>query len=133
MTFFLVIDLFRVLYMVFFHRGAKSAADIDTGGQNSYFSTKSQYFHCSFWPGGGPKLHCQFRWGAMAGFAPLDPPLTKTRHYRHTGALKNRSYRRSMPPHTVAKFLMLLLLMFICHLGRQSEFKAWVMNVSLQR
>src|SRR6218665_3125207 len=34
MTFFLVIDLFRVLYLVFFHRGgAKSAADIDTGAK----------------------------------------------------------------------------------------------------
>src|SRR6218665_3139468 len=33
MTFFLVIDLFCVLYMVFFHRGAKSAADIDRGAK----------------------------------------------------------------------------------------------------
>ena len=23
----------------------------------------------------GVKLYCQLRWGAMAGFAPLDPPL----------------------------------------------------------
>src|SRR6218665_1049266 len=30
---FLVIHLSRVLYMVFFHRGAKSAADIDTGAK----------------------------------------------------------------------------------------------------
>src|SRR6218665_3742825 len=58
--------------MVFFsHRGAKSVADSATGGgQNPYFSTKSQCYHCSFCPGGGAKLHCQFRWGAMAGFAP---------------------------------------------------------------
>src|SRR6218665_2276053 len=26
----------------------------------------------------GAKLHCQVRWGAMAGFAPLDPPLRPT-------------------------------------------------------
>src|SRR6218665_2650930 len=50
MTFILVIDLFCVLYMLFFHGGAKSTADINTGGQTPYFSTKSQYFHCSFCP-----------------------------------------------------------------------------------
>src|SRR6218665_4073686 len=31
--------------------GAKSVADIATGGQNPYFSTKSQYYHCSSCPG----------------------------------------------------------------------------------
>ena len=70
MTFFLVIDLFRVLLCYFFHRGAKSAAYIDTGGQNPYFSTKSQYYHCSFCPGGGPNSIANFDGGAMAGFAP---------------------------------------------------------------
>jgi len=97
MTFFLVIDLFRVLYMVFFHRGAKSAADIDTGGgQNPYFSTKSQYFHCSFCPGGGQTPlpismgeehgricppgsatavpHLKF-WGTMPPFPSKSPPM----------------------------------------------------------
>src|SRR6218665_906096 len=45
---------FFVFYMVFFHLGAKSVADIAMGGgQNSYFSTKSQYYHCSFCPRGG--------------------------------------------------------------------------------
>src|SRR6218665_572140 len=70
MTFFLVIDLFCVLYMVFFHGGAKSTADINAGGQTPYFSTKSQYFHCSFCPEGGAKLHCQFRWGGHGRICP---------------------------------------------------------------
>ena len=62
MTFFLVIDLFCVLYM--------------GGGQirsRPYFSTKSQYFHCSFCPErGGPNsiANLPISMGAMAGFAP---------------------------------------------------------------
>ena len=62
---------FFVFSMVFFHRGGQICSQHRYGGgQNPYFSTKSQYYHCSFCPGGGAKLHCQFRWGAMAGFAP---------------------------------------------------------------
>src|SRR6218665_4159458 len=56
MTFFLVIDLFRVLYMVFFHRGAKSAADIDTEGPKSLLFNKITILPLLFLA----KLHCQF-------------------------------------------------------------------------
>ena len=56
--------------MVFFHRGAKSVADIAMGGQNPYFSSKSQYYHCSFCPGGG-QTPLPISMGAMARFAHL--------------------------------------------------------------
>src|SRR6218665_3687644 len=72
MTFFLVIDLFCVLYMVFFHRGAKSAADIDRGGPNSLLFNKITILPLLFLSRRGvPNLHSQFRGGGpMAGFAP---------------------------------------------------------------
>src|SRR6218665_238324 len=57
---------------------SKSVADIATGGgKNPYFSTKSQYYHCSFYPGGGAKLHCQFRWG---GHGRICPPGSATEY-----------------------------------------------------
>src|SRR6218665_1613888 len=63
--------------MVFFHRGGQicSRHRYGPGGQNPYFSTKSQYYHCSFCPRGGPNSIANFDGEAMAGFAPLDPPL----------------------------------------------------------
>jgi len=79
MTFFYS-STFSVFYMVFFHRGAKSVANIATGGQNPYFSTKSQYYHCSFCPGGGPNSIANFDGGAMAGFA---PPGSATDQYQY--------------------------------------------------
>src|SRR6218665_3949940 len=70
MTFFLVIDLFRVLYMVFFHRGAKSAADIDTGGPKSLLFNKITILPLIFLSWRVAKLHCQFRWGAWPDLPP---------------------------------------------------------------
>ena len=80
---------FSCFNVLFFRRGAKSVTDIDTGGQNPYISTNSQCYHYSFRSAPeGAKLHWQFRWGAMAGFAPpRDPPLNtialETAHLFH--------------------------------------------------
>jgi len=49
-----------MFYVVFFRMGAKSVADIDTGDQNPYFSTKSQCYHCSSCPGGEPNSIANF-------------------------------------------------------------------------
>ena len=70
--FFLVIDLFRVLYMVFFSMGGqiRSRHRYGGGGQTPYFSIKSKYFHCSFCPAGGPNSIANFDGWGMAGFAP---------------------------------------------------------------
>ena len=67
---------FSCFSMVFFHRGDRSVADIDTGGPNSLTFQQNHNTTIAFSVPKGAKLHCQFRWGAMAGFAPLDPPLT---------------------------------------------------------
>src|SRR6218665_3386538 len=61
--------------MVFSIGGGQICSRHRYGGQNPYFSTKSQYYHCSFCPRGGPNSIANFDAGAMAGFAPLDPPL----------------------------------------------------------
>src|SRR6218665_3989626 len=61
--FFLVIDLFHVLICYFSVRGAKSVADIDTGGQNPYISTNSQCYHYSFCPRGGENSVANFDGG----------------------------------------------------------------------
>jgi len=57
------------MYGIFRRGGAKSVADIDTGGSKALlfdiFTVLSLLF---LLPGG--KLHCQLRWGAMAGYAP---------------------------------------------------------------
>jgi len=70
--FFLVINLFRVLYGIFpYIGGAKSVADIATGGPNSLLFHKITILPLLFLSRRGAKLHCQFQWGrAMAGFAP---------------------------------------------------------------
>src|SRR6218665_985771 len=72
MTFFsFVIDLFCVLYMVFFHRGgAKSAADIDRWGPNSLLFNKITIPPLLFLSRRGAKLHCQFRWGGHGRICP---------------------------------------------------------------
>jgi len=86
---------FSCFIWYFFIGGAKSVADIATGGPKS-FSTKSQYYHYSFCPGGGPNSIANFDVGAMAGFAPLDPPLytyirAQTAHRLHTRAPADRT------------------------------------------
>src|SRR6218665_1135686 len=72
---FLVIDLFRVLICYFSVGGTKSVADIDTGGPKSLHFHKFTMLSLLFLLPRGAKLHGKVRWGAMAGFAPLDPPL----------------------------------------------------------
>src|SRR6218665_3028862 len=58
--------------------GAKSVASIDTGAKILTFRQIRNVIISLPTPKGG-KLHCQLRWGAMAGFAPLDPPLLTSR------------------------------------------------------
>jgi len=51
--------------------------DIDTGGAKIL---TFRHIHSATITHSAPergKLHCQLRWGAMAGFPPLDPPLVK--------------------------------------------------------
>jgi len=74
---FLVIDLFYCFNVVFFRRGAKSVANVDKGGPKSLLFHKYTMLPLRFLPPRGAKLHCQLRWGAMAGFVPLDPPLIR--------------------------------------------------------
>src|SRR6218665_3601342 len=49
--------------MLFFRRGAKSVAGIDTGGQNPYISTNSQCYHYSSCPQGGSNSIANFDGG----------------------------------------------------------------------
>src|SRR6218665_3274594 len=58
--------------MLFFHRGPNPQPTSIRGGQNPYFSTKSQYFHCSFCPGGGPNPIANFDGGPWPDLPP--PP-----------------------------------------------------------
>ena len=57
--------------------GAKSKADISTGGQNPYFSANHNTTIALSVPEGA-KLHCQFRWG---GHGRIFPPWI--RHWLH--------------------------------------------------
>src|SRR6218665_2217173 len=77
---FLVIDLFHILISYFSVVGAKSVADIDTGGgPKSLHFDKFAMLSLLFLPPREAKLHSQLRWGAMVGFPPpRDPPLTLT-------------------------------------------------------
>jgi len=79
-------DLFQVLMCYFLVGGAKSVADIDTGGAKilTFRQIHNAIITLSVPEVGsllllfprGAKLHCQLLWGAMAGFAPpLNPPL----------------------------------------------------------
>jgi len=72
MTFFsIVIKLLKAFNVAFFRRGgAKSVANIDSGGQNPYILLNSQYYHYSFFPREGPNSTVNFDGGAMAGLAP---------------------------------------------------------------
>ena len=82
MTFhFLVIVLLMFSCMAFFVGGAKSVADIDTGGQKPYFSTYSQSYHYSFYPQGRPNSIANFDGGPWpelppSGSATLSPSGT---------------------------------------------------------
>ena len=64
MTFFLVIDLFRILYMVFFHRGGQIRSRHRYGGAKLLTSIA-----LSVPQGGQTPLRISMG-GAMAGFAP---------------------------------------------------------------
>src|SRR6218665_2871546 len=79
MTFFLLVDLFNVVFFSFW--GAKSVADIDTGGakiQNPYISTDSQCYHYSFCLRGGPNSIDNFDGGgAWPDLSILDLPLSQ--------------------------------------------------------
>src|SRR6218665_911413 len=62
---------FPCFNVVFSVGGAKSVADIDSGGgQNPYISTNSRCYHYSLCPRRGPNSVANFDGGAMAEFAP---------------------------------------------------------------
>src|SRR6218665_2276720 len=59
MTFFLVRPFLCFIYGIF-----------SLGGQIPYFSTKSQYFHCSFCPEGGGQTSLPISMGGHGRFGP---------------------------------------------------------------
>src|SRR6218665_2384050 len=63
---------FKWFNVIFFRRGAKSVTVVDKRGAKSLlfdkFTVHSAIITLS--APEGAKLHCQLRWGAMAGFAP---------------------------------------------------------------
>src|SRR6218665_1322746 len=68
---FLVIHLFRVLVWSFSIWGGQiRSRHRRYGGSNSLLFNKITILPLLFLSRRGGKLHCQFRWGAMAGFAP---------------------------------------------------------------
>src|SRR6218665_1962586 len=50
--------------------GTNSVADVDKGGPKSLLFDKFTMLSLRFLPPRGAKLHWQFQWGAMVGFAP---------------------------------------------------------------
>src|SRR6218665_3093981 len=56
--------------MVFFHKGAKSVADIATRGPKSLLFNKITILPLLFLSQREAKLHCQFRWGAWPDLPP---------------------------------------------------------------
>ena len=65
MTSFLAIDLFMFLICYFSVGGAKSVADIDTGGGAKILTFRQIHNTIIILSASeGGKLHCQLRWGA---------------------------------------------------------------------
>src|SRR6218665_2674934 len=67
---------FSCFNVVFFRReGGKSVADINTAEAKILIFRQIHNAIITLSAPEGGKLHCQLQWGAMAGCAPLDPPL----------------------------------------------------------
>src|SRR6218665_1873459 len=72
---------FSCFIWYFYIGGAKSVADIPTGGgPKSLLFSKITILPLPFLSQRGAKLHCQFRWGGHGRICPppLDPPLRPT-------------------------------------------------------